>query len=196
LIRLLPSLLTASDMGVLFREMALIVATLGWLSLLVRRHRFSAAALGLVRPKPSDLGWGVAAAVLTLMISVSMSLILSRLHVEVDSRTAMKSLAARPSWLLLLIVLTATISEEAVFRAAMIPAVEAASGSTIVAMLISASIFAALHLGTYGAAKILVVFLPGLLMAGLFAWRRSLTLCIIAHALVDSVPLTPLIFRH
>ena len=86
LIRVLPSLLTASTNAIVFRELALIMASLAWLIWLARHSPLSAGAMGLVRPKLGDLGWGIAATLATLVISVSASMFLRRL-LTVEPRT-------------------------------------------------------------------------------------------------------------
>ena len=195
LVRLLPSLLTASDDGVILREIVLIVASASWLALLTRNSPLSAKTIGLTRPKIGDLGWGVIAALAILVTSVSAALMFQHLGVQIDGSTVIGSLAARPSWLIFLIALTAAISEEVVFRAICIPAIEKASNSKLVAVIVSTIVFAIPHMTAYGVEKVLITLVPGLAFASLFVWRRSLAVCVIAHFLVDVVALAGLIFR-
>lgn len=193
LVRLLPSPLNASTAGVVTREVVLIVVSAGWLALLAKGF-LTASALGLGRPRWRDLGWGGAAAVLTILLSVTVAVILRRFGVDVGGENAVKALASRPSWLILLIALTAAFTEEVVFRAVLIPCIVSASGRAWIAILVSAIYFAVPHATAYGSAKIFVALVPGFVMAGLFVWRRSLAACVVAHSLIDIVGLAGLLF--
>lgn len=184
-LQLLPRLLDASDGGVVFRECALILCSAAWLAFLARRGLLQHLALGLTRPRVSDVGWGVAAFFTSLVLSVSATFALGALDLEVQSGAALDAIAARPKWIIVLIALTAAISEEAVLRSAIIAAVESATGRTMVAIVVAAAGFAALHIPVYGFEKGLLTIPSALFMCSFFAWRRSLTANIIAHALLD-----------
>lgn len=193
-LQLLPSLLDASDGGVVFRECALILGSAAWLVFLAKRGLLQHRALGLTRPRVSDVGWGVAAGFTSLVLSVSSTFALNALGIEVDSGAALDAIAARPKWIIILIALTAAISEEAVLRSAIIAGVESATGRTVIAIVVAAACFAALHIPVYGFEKGLLTIPSALFMASFFAWRRSLTANILAHSLLDLLAVSGLLF--
>ena len=195
LIRLLPSGLTASDVQVLVRQVALIAIPIVWLVWLATRSPLSPTAIGLAQPRWSDLGWGAGAALTGIALAVATSMALAAWgFTVVANEQVYGSLATRPTWLILMIIVGAVISEEAVFRATVIPAIEQASGSTVLAIAISTAAFALPHIG-YGIAKLPITFVGGLVLAGIFVWRRSLLTTVIAHTLNNSVPLSLVLIR-
>ncbi|RYE96217.1 MAG: CPBP family intramembrane metalloprotease [Oxalobacteraceae bacterium] len=195
LIRLLPNGLTASDVQVLVRQVALIAIPIVWLAWLATRSPLSPTAIGLARPRWSDLGWGAGAALTGIALAVATSMVLAAWgFTVVANEQVYGSLATRPTWLILMIVVGAVISEEAVFRATVIPAIEAASGSTVLAIAVSTTAFALPHI-SYGIAKLPITFAGGLVLAGVFVWRRSLFTTVIAHTVNNLVPLSPVLIR-
>lgn len=194
-LQLLPSLLDASDSGVVFRECTLILGSAGWLVLVTKRSLLQHRAFGLKRPQVSDVGWGVAATFTSLVLSVSATFALSAVGIKVQSGAALDAIAARPKWIIILIALTAAISEEAVLRSAIIAAVESATGRTMVAIVVAAASFAALHIPVYGFEKGLLTIPSAVFMCSFFAWRRSLTSNIIAHSLLDLLAVSGFLFR-
>jgi len=195
LIRLLPNGLTASDVQVLVRQAALIAIPIVWLTWLAIRSPLSPTAIGLAQPRWSDLGWGAGAALTGIALAVTTSMVLAAWgFTVVANEQVYGSLATRPTWLILMIVGGAVISEEAVFRATVIPAIEAASGSTVLAIAVSTAAFALPHI-SYGIAKSPITFAGGLVLAGVFVWRRSLFATVIAHTLNNLVPLSPVLIR-
>jgi len=195
LIRLLPNGLTASDVQVLVRQVALIAIPIVWLVWLATRSPLSPTAIGLAQPRWSDLGWGAGAALTGIALAVATSMALAAWgFTVVGNEQVYGSLATRPAWLILMIIVGAVISEEAVFRATVIPAIEQATGSTVLAIAISTAAFALPHIG-YGIAKLPITFVGGLVLAGIFVWRRSLLTTVIAHTLNNLVPLSPVLIR-
>lgn len=129
-----------------------------------------------------------------MVLAVAASMVLAEGGLKVRNETVAGSLASRPAELIAMIAVGAAISEEAVFRAAMIPAIRTATGSTSSAIVASTLIFALLHLG-YGVAKLPITFVSALVFAGLFVWRRSLFSCVVGHALNNLVRVTGLLAR-
>ena len=195
LIQLLPHGLTASDVEVLVRQAALIAIPIVWLAWLATRSPLSPAAIGLAQPRWIDLGWGAGAALTGIALAVVTSMVLTAWgFTVVGNEQVYGSLATRPTWLILMIVVGAVISEEVVFRATVIPAIEVASGSTALAIAVSTSAFALPHI-SYGIAKLPITFAGGLVLAGVFVWRRSLFTTVIAHTLNNLMPLSPVLIR-
>ncbi len=191
LIRLLPSLLTASTGGVLVREAALAGAALLLVLGLLWGAREPASGLGLVRPKASTLGFAVLGFALAMLISAGAAYVASRAGMDVG-QSVLARLGTRPVWLLLLIALTAAISEEIVFRGVMLTRIEAASGSTWLAALVSLAAFAGAHAPRWGVAYVALAALPGLVLTLFYLWRRDLIACILTHFLIDAAGLLAL----
>lgn len=123
LIKLLPNGLTASDVQVLVRQGALITIPIFWLAWLATRSPLSPTAIGLAQPRWSDLGWGAGGALVGIALAVATSMVLAAWgFTVVANEQVYGSLATRPTWLILMIVVGAVISEEVVFRATVIPA--------------------------------------------------------------------------
>jgi membrane protease YdiL (CAAX protease family) len=53
--------------------------------------------------------------------------------------------------------------------------------------LVCAVLFAVAHAATHGAAWLPLYLVPGLALAALYAVRRNLTLCVLAHAAMNGV---------
>ncbi|MEG8048221.1 CPBP family glutamic-type intramembrane protease [Sphingomonas aerolata] len=106
---------------------------------------------------------GIALAVATSMVLAPWS------FTDVANEQAYGSLATRPTWLILMIVVGAVISEEVVFPDTVIPAIEAASSSTVLAIAVSTSAFALTHI-KYGIAKMPIISAGKLVLADVFVW--------------------------
>jgi membrane protease YdiL (CAAX protease family) len=132
---------------------------------------------------------------ISITLAVAVAKVLSAWGLEVVANEQVYgSLATRPTWLIIMILIGAVISEEAIFRATTIPAIKAASGSTVLAIVFSAATFTLPHIG-YGVAKLPITLAGGLVFAGVFVWRRSLVAAVIAHALNNLLPLSPMLIR-
>lgn len=187
-IRLLPNGLTASDSGVLVRQIAIIAISILWLIWLVRRSPLSANDLGLRRIRWGDPAWGLVAAFANITVGVLTAMALARWGFEVQNKAVIGSLSSRPTGLIVMLVIGAAISEEAIFRATMISAIRAASGSVVLAVFVSTAVFALFHI-SYGLAKLPIAFFSSAVFAILFVRCRSLPACIFAHAMIDFIGL-------
>lgn len=188
-IRLLPNGLTASDSGVLVRQIAIIAIPILWLIWLVRRSPLSANDLGLRRIRWGDPAWGLVAAFANITVGVLTAMALARWGGgEVQNKAVIGSLSSRPTGLIVMLVIGAAISEEVIFRATLISAIKAASGSVVLAGFVSTAVFALFHV-SYGLAKLPITFFSSAVFAILFVRCRSLPACIIAHAMIDVIGL-------
>ena len=94
-------------------------------------------------------------------------------------------------WILLISVLTAGIVEEILFRGYLLERVNELSGSQWLAILISIVAFAIPHILSWNIAHIVGVVLPlGLILTGLYLWKRNLAFNMIVHLMID----LPLVF--
>jgi membrane protease YdiL (CAAX protease family) len=194
-LRVLPSLLAASTRGVVLREAALIGASLLALGLLARVRTVTPAALGLRRFRAATIGWGLACGVMTIAASVVMLSVMQRYGLR-QNPAMLAALGARPAWLLVLMALTAAISEEVVFRAVMIPHVAAASRSTALGVSVSLAAFALAHAAGWGWAQVLFAAVPGAVLTAFFLWRRDLWVCVTGHFLTDMIGLMSTAAHH
>jgi membrane protease YdiL (CAAX protease family) len=93
--------------------------------------------------------------------------------------------ASGPAWLVLAVVLTASVTEELLFRAYPIERLARLTGARWPGALLSLAAFVAFHLhdGTWG--HVVGVVLPlRAVMTGLYLWRRNVVV-IITHFLLD-----------
>ena len=91
-----------------------------------------------------------------------------------------------PAWLLLVGVVTASVTEELLFRAYPIERLTRLTGRRWPGAWLSLVAFVAYHLQGWNLGHVLGVVLPlGAVMTGLYLWRRNLVFMIIAHFLLD-----------
>lgn len=82
-------------------------------------------------------------------------------------------------------VLTASVTEEIIFRSAAMGALIAVRAPTLVVLILPALLFTTVH-WSWGIAHMAFVVLPmSLALGALFLWRRSLLVNIIAHLVAD-----------
>ena len=109
-----------------------------------------------------------------------------RLMPPSDGGTVDSVAASAPAWLLLVIVLTASVTEELFFRAYPIEHLARLTGSRWPGALLGLAAFVALHLQGWNLGHVIGVVLPlGAVMTGLYLWRRNLIFMIITHFLLD-----------
>jgi membrane protease YdiL (CAAX protease family) len=87
-------------------------------------------------------------------------------------------------WLFVFVAFSAGVCEETVYRGFGIRALQARGVRTWKAVVLATLSFVLIH-GLFGVIAFPFLFVAGLLYAGLFLWRRSLTLGIYVHALFD-----------
>lgn len=84
-------------------------------------------------------------------------------------------------------VVTAAFTEEVLFRGYAIERLEALTGRRWLAGIISLAFFVSVHLATWSPAHAFGVVLPlGAALTGLYLWKRSLAVVIVAHLLADA----------
>ena len=97
-------------------------------------------------------------------------------------------------WATALTVARAGVAEEVFYRGYAIERLEALTGKTWIAALISLTCFAAFHY-RQGWAGILIALVLGAILTGFYLWKRNLVANIVAHFAIDFIPnvLLPLI---
>jgi uncharacterized protein len=145
-----------------------------WSWIGVRRISWRAALLAAV------LGVALGIAVPILTVATSRLLPLSK------GGTVDTVAASGPAWLVLAVVLTASVTEELLFRAYPIERLARLTGARWPGALLSLAAFVAFHLRGWHLGHVLGVVLPlGAVMTGLYLWRRNVVFVIITHFLLD-----------
>ena len=98
-----------------------------------------------------------------------------------------QELTANTSWGLILFgVLTAGIVEELLYRGYMLERLYTATGKFWAAILISLAAFVLPHTFSWNTAHVIGVVLPlGLILSGLYVWKRNLIFNMIIHLMID-----------
>ena len=145
-----------------------------WSWIGVRRISWRAALLAAV------LGVALGIAVPILTVATSRLLPLSK------GGTVDTVAVSGPAWLVLAVVLTASVTEELLFRAYPIERLTRLTGARWPGALLSLATFVAFHLHGWHLGHVLGVVLPlGAVMTGLYLWRRNVLFVIITHFLLD-----------
>lgn len=188
LVRLLPPLKTATNGEIVLKDAAEICATALLLWALVRTRLEKAQALGVRRPRLATIGWALVCFVIIAVLSALTLFAFGRFGITQD-KAMLAALASRPVPIILLIAAAAGIAEEIIFRSVLIAALEAATGMTWLAAIISLAFFAAAHASGWGPIQVIFAAVPGLVLTLFFLWKRDLWICMIAHFLTDATGL-------
>lgn len=188
LVRLLPSLKTATDPQVVFKCVVEVVVAAAILYSLVSLGRERPQLLGIRRVRAATFGWAFLCFVVLGILSALALLVFRRFGISQDKATLL-ALASRPVAIILLIAAAAGIAEEIIFRSVLITELEAATGMRWLAGAVSLAIFALAHAGGWGPTQILFAAVPGFVLTLFFIWKRDLWMCILAHFLTDSTGL-------
>ena len=142
-------------------------------------------SIGLKRWRWWTLPLGLIAGVIILNVS---GILVSALKVgsEKDFAAILMSL---PFAVRLLIVVTAGIFEETLFRGYALERLAAAFNNKWAAAAVTVAIFTLAHVPAVGLTHVLPVFIVSLLVTLLYLWRRNLVVNMIAHATIDGVAL-------
>jgi membrane protease YdiL (CAAX protease family) len=188
-IRLLfPTWSTGAPLLVLTRESVLLALVAAVLLFVVYGERIDPAALGFRRPRWSSVGWGLAGFLALLLTDVATTAIFSAFHIRQDTQT-LAALAKQPLPVLLLIALTAALTEEVIFRSILVDHLGRLANSRWVGAVGSVLLFSAAHLSRWSGTQPFFVIPSGVILTALFLWKRDITACMLAHFLVDAVGL-------
>ncbi len=147
------------------------------------------ASLGFRRPTISTLVWGVVFGLLITAMFVAIgTMVLSWLHLR-GNVAAARPLFTAPLWFRVLLVFRAAVTEEILYRAYPIERIEALSHSRLLAAGVSVVGFALAHLEYWGPVQLLFVAPAGVVLAGLYLWRRDILCNMLAHFVTDGIGL-------
>ena len=178
----------ASTAVVILREALLLVMSIGMMLFLLRAGPLGAADMGWRRPTIAALGWAILCTLTMLIAAAGLSFMIKALGLGNgfhQSMTVLNSVSARPLWMLVLIALTAGVSEEIIFRGIVLNYVTAASGRMWVGAAVSLAVFAVMHASGWGWGHVISTLAPGGVLTLFYLWKRDLGLNIIAHSMVD-----------
>lgn len=165
-----------------------IVAIIGfrWL----RLHR---SELGIRVPRPLD--WAIALATFVVGM-IAAGAVSSMFPVSESARSAVKALVSLPLPIRILLVMTAGICEEFLFRGFGIAALTRLIGNRWLSGLLSLAAFTVAHAGVFGwNSGLLIPCVLGFFLTLLFLLRRNVIIGMAVHALIDGISLilTPMI---
>jgi hypothetical protein len=127
-----------------------------------------------------------------------LTFIVSRFHHEETSPKLLEYVRLMKNNMPLLIftALTAGVTEELIFRGYMQPRLEKAFNSPVVAIIITAFLFAVLH-SSYGTLiQFLIPLFIGVLFSVFYSKYRNIKILILCHFLVDTLSLLALTFHQ
>ncbi len=173
---------TAPLVSMLIGDWALALALLAWVRW---GERLPLTSIGLRRLRWSDLTWSVGGfliGVVTFMISTPL---VAALGLE-STAVGIQRLAQAPLGLRWVIVLTAGITEEILFRGYPIERLSALTGRLSLAAVLTWAVFTLLHLPFWGLGGALQIGLWSVVIVWLYVRRHSLGACMGMHILNDA----------
>lgn len=171
--------------GHLEREAFFWIVTAILIAYVLLVERRSLTSIGLKRPTWKSLVIGIAAGVLLVAgFMVIFTIVMPALHLKMNT-SAMAGLMHTPLWFRVILVLRAAVFEEIAYRGYSIERTQELTGSRIFAFLISVAAFTFAHAGYWGWASLLIPAFGGIVLAGLYLWRRDLSCNMIAHFIAD-----------
>lgn len=105
-------------------------------------------------------------------------------NVDIDTSTA-RSILELPVWTKILIVLTAAVTEEFLFRGYAVERLHELTGWMWIAAVIATLVFVAFHIPAYGVVAGLVRLPGSAVLTWIYIRRRSLAPVIVVHAMID-----------
>ncbi len=151
--------------------------------ILLERQRLN--SIGLRRLHWWTIPLGVVAGLAIIPIS---ALVSKALGASADARFA-AFLQALPFTTRVLLVLTAGVFEETLFRGYALERLASAFKSEWAAAAVTVVIFTLAHVPAVGLTHLLPVFIASVLITLLYLWRRDLVVNIVAHLTIDGVGL-------
>jgi uncharacterized protein len=145
------------------------------------------ASIGLRIPTWRSLGWGALAAFVAIGGMAGIYLVLfPMLHLS-ENAAAMASIAHLAPWLNALIIARAAVFEEIFYRGFTIERITELTHLRWLAAVVSLATFTYAHLSYWGWSHLIIAGFGGLVLTGLYLWRRDLVSNMIAHFLTDGI---------
>lgn len=160
----------------------LVVFTYGYVLFAERRPLSS---IGFRKPGWLDIVLAVVTGVLMVVGIIFIYFTLfPMLHLKMNAGE-MQNIMNTPYWYRVLLVTRAAVAEETLFRGYPLERIREWSGSKLVGGVITWAAFTYAHLGSWGAAQLIVAGFGGLLLTILYLWRRNLWANMLAHWIAD-----------
>jgi uncharacterized protein len=155
-----------------------------WVTLVERR---ALSSIGLRSPTLKTLLWAIVATVLMIAtVMLSYAVIFPALHLKMNT-AAVASITHVPLWLQTATMVRAGVVEEIVFRGYAIERIQFLTGSKWFSAAVSATIFIAVHIGSWGYAQLVVVGFGAIILTLLYLFRRDLVSNMLAHFSTDFI---------
>lgn len=160
--------------------------------LIVRHRRQTRASVGLRSYLlPLDVALGLITPVVVYGVGVLTILLLSRYwsgtieSMEENAERLMEIIPPLPLWAYVPLAVLIGVYEELLFRGFLMPRVRRATGSWLLAVIVSTGLFTLLHAGDQTAPALIMVTILSLTFSVLTIWRCSIIPAVIAHTLWD-----------
>jgi len=164
-----------------------------WLTVLIvsfiafKWLRLNRSELGLGVPRPLD--WLIALGTFFLAM-IAAGIVSSLFPAPESTKSAVAKLINLPLPTRILLVITAGICEEFLFRGFAITALTRFTGNRWLSGLLSLAVFTVAHAGLFGwHSALLIPCVLGLILTLLFLLRRNLVLGMAVHTLIDAIGL-------
>lgn len=144
------------------------------------------ASIGAVQPTRSDLWIGVAGAaigLLTMFVTIPLG---EAVGITSDEGT-LEMIVGLPLWAVLLLSVTAGVTEEVLFRGYSIERLTEVTGSVAVAGTITLAVFMLVHVPMWGIGHLITISGGSVVLTIMYAWYRRLAPVVIAHFLFNFV---------
>ncbi len=157
----------------------------------------SLGSIGLRPLRWWTLPLGVLAGFVISLVFPLLFMLMVKLGIR-PNEAAFERVASLPFTFRLIIVVTAAVVEETLFRAYPIERMTLILGNKWLAGFITVIVFTVAHAPFWGAAQMIPVFVASVFMTLLYLWKRDLALNIIAHFILDGIGflLVPMLARH
>jgi len=158
-------------------------------------ERRTLASIGLKRPTPAVIPWGIGATLALLAAGAAASfLTYNVLHLAHANRTPAQVEAIMHGSLAygIALAIRGGVIEELFYRGLAIEQLTVLTKSRAFAALVATLVFVFSHALRFDPAQLIPIATLGFALAGLYLWRRNLWINMIAHAAVDAIAFTAL----
>ena len=169
------------------RELVFWALTLALLAYILLIERRPLSSIGLKPPNWKTIVFGVLGASVMVGGMAFIYLVVFPALGFSANEAGTGTITAFPFWFRVLIIVRAAVFEEIYFRGFMIERLTNILGSRWGAAAISLVVFTAEHLSYWGWAHLIVAGFGGIVLTGLYLWRRDLGGNMVAHLLTDAI---------
>jgi membrane protease YdiL (CAAX protease family) len=182
----LPSGLRAND-EILINEAVIWAMALAVLAIVLFWERLPLSSIGFRRPSWGAFFAGAAVTGGLMAVALAAAGLIAAAGFPIDNQDQENLVIGLPIWLQVLVVISAGITEEILFRGYPIERITALTGRRWLGALLPVIVFGAVHAPFWGVAHAVVAGFEGLLLTAVYVWRRNLWINITAHALLDGL---------